>query len=165
METVMLFVGGGLLAAAVVMYVLLPLVRGEHAPLHRSADEPTEKEHRRRVALSALRDVEYDYATGKLDDDDYRRLKDELSVEALRVLRDGESEADAPVPEEEPAPAASDDAIEAEIARIRRGLREGTTCRACAHVNPAGSRFCGSCGRPLGDEETDAASVGEGEAR
>ena len=41
---------------------------------------------RRRVALTALRDLEYDRATGKLDEDDYGQLRTELSREALEHL-------------------------------------------------------------------------------
>lgn len=161
METVTLFVGGGLLAAAVVLYVLLPLIQGKHALLHRTEEEGTEEEYRRRLALTALRDVEYDYATGKLDDEDYRRLKGELSVEALRILegemeaaggREGES-----VSDDEDAT----DALEAEIARIRRGLQEGRTCRRCAHVNPPDSKFCGRCGQALEREDPEPVSAGE----
>lgn len=163
METYALLLAGALLAAAVVLYVLLPLIQGREAPLHRMDDEMSEEEHRRRLALSALRDVEYDYATGKLDDEDYQRLKGELSVEALRILEgsdsdgDGIADADAGAPEDEEGPP-PDDPLEEEIARIRRGLREGRTCRACAHLNPEGSRFCGRCGRELESQE-EASSV------
>lgn len=160
MGTVPLFVGGGLLAAAVVLYVLLPLIRGQHALLHRTEEESTEEEYRERLALTALRDVEYDYATGKLDEEDYRRLKGELSVEALRVL-EGERDRISETPDE---PASGDrrrtDPLEAEIARIRRGLQEGRTCRRCAHVNPPESRFCGRCGQRLEREDPEPVSTG-----
>lgn len=164
MNTVTLFVGGGLLAAAVVLYVLLPLVRGQRALLHRTEEEGTEEEYRRRLALSALRDVEYDYATGKLDDEDYRILKGELSVEALRIL-EGETSPGGEAGDETTAAGAGadepDDALEAEIARIREGLEEGRTCRACAHVNPSESRFCGRCGQGLQRADPEPVSAGE----
>ncbi len=151
MDTLPLVIGGGLLATAVVLYILLPIVRGLEAPLHRMEEEETEDQHRRRVALSALRDVEYDYATGKLDEEDYRDLKEELSVEALRILegaRDRQA-AREEAPDIDAGDGAEADEIEAEIARIRRGLQEGRTCRSCAETNPPGSSFCARCGREL----------------
>ncbi len=165
MENLPYLIGGGLLAAAVVLYVLLPLVRGMEAPLHRSVREYSEEQFRKQVALAALRDVEYDFATGKMDEEDYRELKAELSAEALRILeslrdeeqgtggaaagkeagggRAGDEAEDEAVTDEEL------DALEEEIARIRRGLQEGRACRSCAYLNPPGSRFCGRCGQEL----------------
>ncbi|MFP3948045.1 MAG: hypothetical protein ACLFWG_04895 [Longimicrobiales bacterium] len=163
MENLPYLVGGGLLAAGVVLYVLLPLVRGREAPLERSAEEYSEDQFRKQVALAALRDVEYDFATGKMDEEDYRELKAELSAEALRILetlRDEEERVAAGAGEGAAGVAADDegeagvseeelDVLEEEIARIRRGLQEGRACRSCAFLNPPGSRFCGRCGEEL----------------
>lgn len=135
-------VGAVLLVAAVVLYILQPMLTGQRASMHRELDEPTEAEARRRVTLLALRDVEYDYATGKLDEADYRALKRELAAEALTALEQADAEAEA-------GPAGAPPALEAEIERLRRGLRSGTTCGACGSANDPGSRFCGYCGTPL----------------
>lgn len=160
-----LLLAGGLLATAVVLFILHPLVRGLEAPLEVEEDDPEAKEleHRRRVALGALRDAEYDFATGKLDEEDYRRLRGDLAREALELL-EGEGGTEEPSRDGAGGTEAAPDEIdplEAEIARIRSGLREGTTCRTCAHVNPAGSRFCGRCGAPLA--RLERAEVGAGE--
>lgn len=40
-------------------------------------------------------------------------------------------------------------AFDADLRRYRESLREGTLCRRCRTPNPAGSRFCGECGRAL----------------
>ena len=155
-------IGGGLLAAAVVLYVLLPVIRGRHAVLHRTEEEGTEEEYRRRLALSALRDVEYDFATGKLDEEDYRQLKGELSVEALRILEEDREAADASSADPDAGPGEGEEAdvLEAEIARIRRGLQDGRTCRRCAHVNDPESRFCGRCGQALQRDDPEPVSAG-----
>jgi hypothetical protein len=138
----MVLVGALLLVAAVVLYIIQPVLRGEWASLERDVDEMTEAESRRRVTLLALRDVEYDYHTGKLDDRDYQDLRKELSAEALVALKAAHDEAEG----------GSADDLEAEIAAVREGLRSGTTCPACAHANPAGSRFCAACGRRLAED-------------
>ena len=41
--------------------------------------------------------------------------------------------------------------VEQEVVRYREALRAGTICVRCGQANPAGSRFCGDCGRPLRD--------------
>lgn len=136
-----LYVGVALVAAAVVLFILQPVVKGIHASLDRDDDELTETEARKRVALLALRDVEYDFLAGKLDEQDYRALKSELTAEALAAL-----EAD-----EASKSGGADDALEAEIARIRAGLKEGTPCPSCAYTNSEGSRFCSACGHALAE--------------
>jgi hypothetical protein len=82
------------------------------------------RETRKRVALAALKEVEYDRVAGKLDDADYESLKGQLEVEALSALRAADATA--------PAPGGG--------SAIRH---------ACGFRNPGGSRFCAGCGQPL----------------
>lgn len=138
-----LYLGVALVTAAVLLFLLQPVVKGLHASLDRTDDELTDTEARKRVALLALRDVEYDFLAGKLDEEDYRSLKSELTAEALAALEADEAARGG-------AAHAADD-LEAEIARLREGLRSGETCPACAFANPRGSRFCSACGEALGD--------------
>lgn len=146
----MVILGAVLLVAAVVLFIIQPVLRGEWASLERDDDEMTEAEARRRVTLLALRDVEYDYHTGKLDDRDYQDLRRELSAEALDALKAARSEAEA---------GAAQDDLEAEIAAVRDGLRSGSMCATCGHANPAGSRFCAACGQRLVEDGTRSAST------
>lgn len=138
-------VGAALVAAAAVFFILQPVWKGLHASLEREEDELTETEARKRVALLALRDVEYDFLAGKLDEADYKALKAELTAEALAAL-----EADEAARDRREAGAAGAPEVEAEIARIRAELAAGTlTCSACGFGNPEGSRFCSACGSAL----------------
>lgn len=139
-----------LLVVAVVFFILHPLVTGRQAPLEKSDDEMSEADARRRVKLLALRDVEYDFAAGKLDAEDYRSLKNELSAEALEAMEASERE----------AAGVGSDALEAEIADVRKGLRAGTVCEICGHRNPDGSRFCSGCGSALAPGAVGATSPG-----
>jgi cytochrome c-type biogenesis protein CcmI len=147
-----LLLGAALFGTAIILFVLQPLLTGRRAPMSQGEDEMSDAEARRRVTLLALRDVEYDRVTGKLDDHDYRELHRELSGEALAALAAEREERKA---EESAADASLVEAatgtinLEDEIRRVRLGLRAGTTCGLCGHVNPRDSRFCSSCGSRL----------------
>lgn len=138
-----LFLGAALVAAAVVLFIVQPVAKGLQASLEREEDELTETEARKRVALLALRDVEYDFLAGKLDESDYRSLKGELTAEALAALEADEKARSGILTEAAAA------ALEAEIADARAGLRAAVSCPDCGFGNEPGSRFCSSCGHAL----------------
>ena len=51
-------------------------------------DEPTDLEETPKgIALSALKEIEFDQATGKLSDEDYAMLKGKYTAQALQALR------------------------------------------------------------------------------
>ncbi len=143
-----LYVGVALVVAAILLFIMQPVVKGLHASLEREDDELTETEARKRVALLALRDVEYDFLAGKLDEDDYRALKSQLTAEALAALEADEAARGTGAPDIGIAVDADAD-LEAEIARVRAGLRAGLLCPECGFSNENGARFCSSCGHQL----------------
>jgi len=134
------FLGGTLVAAAVTLFILQPIVSGLHASLDRAEDELTDTQARKRVTLLALRDVEYDFLAGKLDEEDYLSLKADLTAEALVAL-----EADATADKTH----FLHDDVEAEITKIRAALRTGLMCTSCGFSNDDGSCFCSACGHEL----------------
>ena len=136
----MVFLGGALVAGAVTLFILQPILSGLHASLVRAEDELTDTEARKRVTLLALRDVEYDFLAGKLDEEDYLSLKADFTAEALAAL-----EADTAGSK----PHFLDDDVEAEITKIRAALRSGLMCRSCGFGNDDGSHFCSECGQEL----------------
>jgi cytochrome c-type biogenesis protein CcmI len=142
-----LVLGAALLTVGIMLFLLIPILRGEWASFQRSDHEPTEVEARKHVALKGLRDVEYDFRSGKLTEDDYRELKAEMSIEALEAMEDAKAQ----MAQSRPSESANSegDGLEEEISRARRGLAEGRTCPGCGHVNAEGSRFCAGCGGSL----------------
>jgi len=78
--------------------------------------------------LDAIRDLDLDLATGKLDDEDHRRLRARYIAEAADVERAIEEAAEVPAPtgvEDDAAPGPSiEDEIELEIAARRERLEE-----------------------------------------
>ena len=84
---------GILLAAAVVVLVALPFLR-EPAAVDDRLDAPTDADERRLTlveerdrALAALKELEFDHRTGKVDDADYQELVGPLRQAAAVALR------------------------------------------------------------------------------
>ncbi len=134
--------------------VLQPLIRprAATAPLFEPLDP---EETPKGVALSALKEIEFDRETGKLSDEDYEFLKAKYTVEAVNALR------------VEQAGAVSND-IEALIAARVRSLRLASAptppdtilpltaasgpalvCDTCGPRPEPDAAFCSSCGRNL----------------
>jgi Double zinc ribbon len=126
------------LGLAILWIVFQPLARpGRGAP--RPAEPLDPEETPRGVALTALREIEFDRATGKLSDADYEDLKARYTTVALAALR---------------AEAAGPADVEAMIAGRVRSLRfaGGSTpspapeCPACGPRPEADAVFCSACG-------------------
>jgi hypothetical protein len=84
---------GALLAIARALLVALPFLREPRARDDR-LDRPDELERRRLElaeerdrALAALKELEFDHRTGKISDEDYRRLVQPLRRRAAETLR------------------------------------------------------------------------------
>lgn len=127
------------LMAAVAALLLAPVLRprtdDRSAGVPGRGTPPTARSH---AALAAIKELEFDFATGKIADDDYRMLRSRYETRAVEALT--------PSGGPEPPPAARraspDDALEAEI-RAARGRR---FCVSCGARLPAGARFCPGCG-------------------
>jgi hypothetical protein len=142
----MTIVGALILVGVTVYLILQPIISGEGAPLSSAGEDPTEAQFRKRVSLLQLRDAEYEYAMGKLGEEDYQALRTEISAEALEAIRAEEEESQGGGWSLE---GPTDAELEAEIAAVRTRLTGGAFCSSCGHPNPAGSRFCGDCGAEL----------------
>lgn len=123
---------GTALALGALAYVLYPVFIASDAPAPDLAprQEPTDTQR----AVDALREVEFDRATGKLSDDDYAALRASCTAEAVQAMR----AADGTAP--------PDDAAEALIASYRRAV---AVCPSCGERPEPAAVFCSSCGRRL----------------
>ena len=130
---------GSVLAVLALAYVLYPLIKGNHAaPVVILAPEAAPESS----ALDALREIEFDEATGKLSPEDYATLKAKYTPLALAELRAREAGEKAT-----PTGAATDDAAEALIARAKQ---RGGNCGSCGPRPEGDALFCSDCGRFLG---------------
>src|SRR6266480_4118831 len=94
LTTVLELVAGILLAAGAVYFVLRPIFRPEptgdgnrDTGIVNEGEDPEDDLSPRAVALRALKEIEFDRATGKLSDADYDALKTRYTAEALAALR------------------------------------------------------------------------------
>lgn len=127
-----------LLGAAAAAWVVMPMVRRRLASLGDPlAGGVIDADARKRVALASLSEIEYDRIGGKLDDEDYRRLRAQLEREALLAIEAAE------------AATAAADAAEATPVAASPAAPAFSVTHACGFVNPPGSRFCSGCGARL----------------
>lgn len=150
---------GTLLAVGALAFVLYPLFFGvpEHA-----RSEDAERARPDDSAILALREIEFDRATGKLSESDYAELRATYAARALHEMRETNARAgDAPL-----------DAVEARVRAFRLTHRECPMCglrpepdavycstcggyleRRCAdcgaEITEPGAAFCSSCGSAL----------------
>ena len=163
---------GVLLALAAVWYVMGPVLRpaaaGRGAGDATTGDDTADAEDDlspRTVALRALKEIEFDRATGKLGDADYMDLKQRYTTEAVEALRredgtsaEGHPGAAAgstlpPSPFPRPAcpdhgPAAEPDAVFCSTCGRRLTGGQGF-CSRCGAALEAGASFCNACGLPV----------------
>lgn len=146
---------GSVLAVAALAFVMWPLLKGglRSTPIVLAPEQAPEAS-----ALEALREIEFDQATGKLSPEDYAALKAAYTPRALAELRAREAGEVAA----SPRAAAADDAAEALIARMKQGGR------ACPHCGPrpeSDAAFCSDCGRALGEGCPDCGALVAADAK
>jgi hypothetical protein len=129
---------GTVLAVGALAFVLYPVFFGSPYPVVSAAIMPRQSD--REAAVAALREIEFDKATGKLSDVDYAELKGRYTEQAIVAMRVETSAAAASVP--------NDDEIEAAV----RAYREGAcACPTCGPRPEPDAVFCSNCGRYLRD--------------
>lgn len=134
---------GSLLAVAALAYVLLPIFRAQSGEARTVTSVSTivvGGTDEGSSAIEALREVEFDRATGKLSEGDYAILRATYAPRALAEIR----ERDGGAPAGETARGASpSDAAERLIARMRT---RRTACGQCGPRPEPDAVFCSSCG-------------------
>jgi hypothetical protein len=111
--------------------ILSPIPHDERPAAREEGEDPDDDYSRRAVALRALKEIEFDRATGKLTDADYDALKRKYTGEALVALREEEAT---------PLPVAT-----------RPSPPGAVTCPTDGPRPEANAHFCSACGRRLGE--------------
>jgi len=126
---------GLLLFGASVAYVILHFLRKPKrtaGPLTHSGNLPGQRE----VVLSALRDLDFDFKTGKIGEEDYHPLREQLLVEAAQYMQEENK---------------NEDRLEQMIQARRTAKQQGGGCPRCEAPVRAGQHFCSKCGFDLSD--------------
>jgi hypothetical protein len=123
-------VAGTILAVGALAFVLYPLFfpSAERLSPSRQVDSAPVGDS----AIVALREIEFDRATGKLSESDYAELKATYSARALAEMR----KTDAPEPD-------AVDPIEARVRAYRRAHKE---CPTCGLRPEPDAIYCSTCG-------------------
>ena len=131
----------GVVGATLLWLVLQPIL-SPHAALPVDTDPPDPEETPRGQALLALKEIEFDRATGKLSDSDYTALSTRYSAAAIATLE----------------PEAGN--LHCRVHGPRNGTRycnecgaglltDAGACAACGFAASPDAKFCPGCGVPV----------------
>jgi hypothetical protein len=129
------------MALVVVPFVAGPLLKisNRRRPAA-TQDEAATPEAAKQQALAALRDLDFDYRTAKISDEDYAPLRQQLLLQAAEAAQAAAG-----------SPSAQDDDIEAAV-RALRGTQKRAAARVCPRCHAAlraNDKFCPKCGAAL----------------
>ncbi len=149
-------IAGIVVACAALALVLEPLVGSTRAAasdtpaLDELDAEPLEESDSPKIrALLALREIEFDRATGKLSDEDYANLKAKYAAAAVAAIKTESEETPGEVVAT--TPGSLEDLAEAAVARARHQTRG--LCPTCGPRPEPAARFCSRCGRILSNPD------------
>ncbi len=153
------------LVALTGLYVALPMLRGEGTLVTAEEQEQSALLARRDQVLDALTELDFDFNTGKVDEDHYQMRRQALMQEAAAILK--RLDALKPLTSRDPlesllkqrkaqrgalAHGDPDDAVEALLAarrRARSGQKAAGFCPQCGAPVLESDRFCPRCGAAL----------------
>lgn len=136
-----------LIAAGLVIFIGEPLVRrGSQPSMHANGREVEQLTLQKETLYTAIHDLDFDFQTGKVEQQDYAELRHDLEEEAIQTLRQLDT-VDPFV--------ALDGEIERQIAALRQphlGHSPAATvavCDSCGATRQEDQNFCASCGQPF----------------
>jgi len=105
----------------------------------------------RELIYTAIRDLDHDFETAKLEEDDYTQMREGLRAQAIELLR-SEREATAAAGQ---ADRPADSSTSAEPSSVASGSQPetGAYCPSCGKTVTASWRFCSHCGGDLNPPE------------
>lgn len=144
-------------AALAIVYVAWPLLRPIRLVLSDDDSPLAELLQRKDTLLLSIKELEFDYHTGKLSQEDYQRLDQRLRQQAIALLRQIEQAA--------PHTTQLDEELEAAIQRQRRvtdrvvnvAEKSQLHCPQCRAAVGRADKFCPQCGQKLVPADTASA--------
>ena len=141
----MIYLLCGILGGAILGAICIPLFRKEET-LDSAIIEETEwdlLQRKKEVVLGNIQDLDFEYKCGKLSEEDYQKVRGEMSAEAAMVFQEIETiessaDLDALIRRE----------ISARKAKAKTALPTAA-CSTCGAANPTTNKFCAECGAKL----------------
>lgn len=136
-------VAAGLVGLALLWLVFEPMLGPPRISTDRLGELDDLEETRKGLALTALKEIEFDRETGKLSDTDYAFLKSRYTSAAIEALRE----------EKDIAGGSDIERLVAERVRVVRAAAAGApaiVCPDCGVRPEPDALFCSSCGRRIG---------------
>jgi len=137
-----------LVVAGALLFTLL--IRDKDIPEAPPPSPTAHLEERRAQIYENLRDLQFEYRTGKLSDADYQATKTGLQRELAHVL----AEIDAVRQQQQPAPlpvakAAAAGPESNGASSKKKAVETSNACPHCGAHFAQALRFCGECGKPM----------------
>ncbi len=160
---------GLVILAAIGIYVSRPLVQSRRAGRPNGVVDVQSLETQRESLYIQIKELDLDHATGKVNEEDYTRLRADLVAQAAAVLKqiDGVAQRPAALPAQDDvealiaarrkarstsAPGTADADLEAAIATRRKSaapVARELACPKCGRPINADDAFCAKCGAAL----------------
>ena len=107
----------GLISLAAVAFIIYPLLKRENSitEKERVEDESGDSVLKKESVYASLKEVEFDYQTGKLSRQDYQGLRSDLESMALSLLKKADR-----AKEEKGRSRTIEEEIEAEVLKVRK---------------------------------------------
>jgi rRNA maturation endonuclease Nob1 len=142
-----------ILGALALAFVVSPLLRHTSGSTGGAPEWIDPEETPKGIALAALKEIEFDRATGKLSDVDYQMLMARYTGQAVEAMR-AEEKSEQPAAAQPDAPMTGADsaaAVESVIAAKVRAIRSGSalSCTTCGPRPEPDAIFCSHCGNRL----------------
>jgi hypothetical protein len=128
-----------LLTVLIFAFIVYPLLKPRLRSPDYAEDERLQELHSKRdTTYSMLKELEFDYQSGILTEEDYRDLEAKYKQKGVAILKSIDAlEKGADIEAE----------IEAQVLELRRG--KGRFCARCGAGYQEGDRFCSQCGVSL----------------
>ncbi len=131
------------LTVATFAFITYPLFRRRLSSAASVENEKLRELHSKRdMTYSMLKELEFDFQSGILTEEDYRDLEARYKSKAISILRETDDLGKGTEVGEE---------IEKQVLELRRG--KGRFCPQCGAKCQEGNRFCSHCGTSLGQGE------------
>jgi len=128
-----------ILAMLTFAFIFYPLFKQKSHSFDSGGDEEIQELYSRRdTTYSTLKELEFDFQSGILTDEDYRELEARYKRNAISILKDIDNVKKGTKVEEE---------IERQVQELRQS--RGQFCPKCSTSYQKGDRFCHQCGKGL----------------